>query len=65
VIDVRFGKDFYAGLVLAVLAGWMLSESQKIRRLRFDVLDNAFFSDLGCGVVADLLGGFDRASVAQ
>jgi len=46
VIDVRFGKDFYSGLVLAVLAGWMLSESQKIRRLRFDVLDNAFFPTL-------------------
>jgi putative tricarboxylic transport membrane protein len=46
VIDVRFGKDFYTGLVLAVLAGWMLSESQKIRRLRFDVLDNAFFPTL-------------------
>jgi putative tricarboxylic transport membrane protein len=46
VMGVRFGKDFYAGLVLAVLAGWMLSESQKIRRLRFDVLDNAFFPTL-------------------
>uniref|UniRef100_A0A832IF42 Tripartite tricarboxylate transporter TctB family protein n=1 Tax=Pseudothermotoga hypogea TaxID=57487 RepID=A0A832IF42_9THEM len=46
VIDVRFGKDFYSGLVLAVLGGWMISESQKIRRLRFDVLDNAFFPTL-------------------
>jgi putative tricarboxylic transport membrane protein len=46
VMGVRFGKDFYTGLVLAVLAGWMLSESQKIRRLRFDVLDNAFFPTL-------------------
>jgi hypothetical protein len=46
VMGVRFGKDFYSGLVLAVLAGWMLSESQKIRRLRFDVLDNAFFPTL-------------------
>ncbi len=43
VIEMRFGKDFYSGLAFAVIAGWMISESQKIRRLRFDVLDNAFF----------------------
>lgn len=40
---MRLGKDFYSGLILSVLGAWILFESQKIRKLRFDVLDNAFF----------------------
>lgn len=40
---MRLGKDFYSGLILSVLSVWVLFESQKIRKLRFDVLDNAFF----------------------
>ncbi|HBT39343.1 MAG: hypothetical protein XD58_1707 [Thermotoga sp. 50_1627] len=43
VIDMRLGRDFYSGLIFAVLAGLVISESQNIRRLRFDALGNAFF----------------------
>lgn len=42
-VGMRLGKDFYSGLILSVLSVWILFESQKIRKLRFDVLDNAFF----------------------
>ncbi|MCS7175452.1 tripartite tricarboxylate transporter TctB family protein [Pseudothermotoga sp.] len=40
---MRFGKDFYSGLILSLFGVLMFFESQKIRRLRFDVLDNTFF----------------------
>lgn len=39
-------RDFYLGLAFTVISVWLLLESQKIRRLRFDVLDNAFFPSM-------------------